>query len=71
MEGIGQQYVPKALTRSLVDSWVKVGDKECFTYARRLPKEEGIFMGGSSGAALWGAVKYLKENNLHENETLR
>jgi cystathionine beta-synthase len=60
IEGIGYDFVPKVLDRSLVDQWEITRDQESFTAARRLIKEEGLLVGGSSGAALAGALKAAK-----------
>jgi cystathionine beta-synthase len=57
IEGIGEDFVPGTMDLSLVDSVVKVDDAEAFRWTRRLVREEGIFCGGSSGAAMAGAVK--------------
>ena len=43
---------------SVIDDVIQVGDKESFSWARRLVKEEGIFCGGSSGSALAAAMQY-------------
>ena len=59
-EGIGEDFLPTALDLSVVDEVIQVGDKETFLTTRRLVREEGIFCGGSSGAALAGAVKYAQ-----------
>lgn len=56
VEGIGVDFPLKALDLSLVDEIVRVTDAEAFAWARRLAREEGILAGGSSGAALAGAV---------------
>lgn len=48
------------LERSLVDKWVKSDDQHSFTLARRLIREEGLLCGGSSGAALQGALEAAK-----------
>jgi cysteine synthase len=40
----------------MVDDWVKIPDKESFHIARRVIKEEGIMIGGSAGAAIYGAI---------------
>lgn len=61
VEGIGYDFIPKVLDNSLVDKYVKVHDKEAFLMARRLIKEEGLLIGGSSGAALWAALQVAKE----------
>lgn len=45
VEGIGYDFVPTVLDRSVVDKWYKVGDKEAFTFARRLIREEGLLCG--------------------------
>uniref|UniRef100_T1J3M0 Cystathionine beta-synthase n=1 Tax=Strigamia maritima TaxID=126957 RepID=T1J3M0_STRMM len=57
VEGIGYDFVPTVLDRSVVDEWYKSNDKESFIMARRLIKEEGLLCGGSSGAAMAAAVK--------------
>jgi cystathionine beta-synthase len=49
IEGIGQDKVPGTLDMSVVDDYVTVGDREAFAMARRLTREEGLFVGGSSG----------------------
>lgn len=68
VEGIGYDFIPKALDRSLVDSWIKSADKESFLMARRLIREEGILCGGSSGTAMWAAVEAAKRYGLGEGQ---
>ncbi|EFX02952.1 cystathionine beta-synthase [Grosmannia clavigera kw1407] len=57
VEGIGYDFVPDVLDRSLVDKWYKTDDRESFHYARRLIAEEGLLGGGSSGSAIAALVK--------------
>eukprot|EP00475_Leptophrys_vorax_P013414 TRINITY_DN1981_c0_g1_i1.p1 TRINITY_DN1981_c0_g1~~TRINITY_DN1981_c0_g1_i1.p1 ORF type:complete len:434 (-),score=150.72 TRINITY_DN1981_c0_g1_i1:58-1359(-) len=61
VEGIGYDFIPTVLDRSIVDHWVKTADKESFVMSRRLIREEGLLCGGSSGAALAGAIKAIEQ----------
>jgi cystathionine beta-synthase len=49
VEGVGQDKLPGTLDMRVVDDYVTVGDREAFAMARRLTREEGLFVGGSSG----------------------
>ena len=60
VEGIGYDFIPKVLDRSVVDKWIKTDDKESFLMARRLIREEGLLCGGSCGAAMVGAIQASK-----------
>jgi len=60
VEGIGEDFIPKAFNRQLVDEMVRVSDKESFNTARRLARLEGILAGGSSGTALAAALTYAQ-----------
>ncbi|MEE2876843.1 MAG: cystathionine beta-synthase [Candidatus Neomarinimicrobiota bacterium] len=57
VEGIGYDFIPDVLDNDLVDEYVKTNDKDSFLTARRLIKEEGLLIGGSSGSAVWAALK--------------
>ncbi|KAK9466632.1 tryptophan synthase beta subunit-like PLP-dependent enzyme [Lipomyces arxii] len=68
VEGIGYDFIPDVLDRSVVDEWIKTDDTESFHLARKLISEEGILCGGSSGSALAGALKYAQ--SLDEHDTI-
>ena len=74
VEGFGEDFIPSTLDLSLIDDVIQVNDQEAFLWARRLTKEEAIFAGGSSGAALAAAMRYahglVNENEKHIHERL-
>ncbi|RLV92125.1 Cystathionine beta-synthase [Spathaspora sp. JA1] len=61
VEGIGYDFIPDVLNRQWVDSWIKTDDAASFKLARRIIREEGILVGGSSGSALQGVVEIAKD----------
>jgi cystathionine beta-synthase len=68
VEGIGEDFVPKNLLLQYIDDVVSISDRDAFLMGRRLTCEEGIFCGGSSGAAVEGALRYAREKVLSEND---
>ncbi|EEQ35934.1 cystathionine beta-synthase [Clavispora lusitaniae] len=68
VEGIGYDFIPDVLNRKYVDRWIKTDDAESFKLARRIIREEGILVGGSSGSALQAALDVAKD--LTENDTV-
>ena len=62
LEGIGYNFQPKVLDHKYIDEWIQVEDEEAFYYQERLAKEEGLLVGGSSGAALSGCIKIQERN---------
>ena len=60
-EGIGEDFWPKTFDPSLVDRYVRVSDRDAFRMARRITREEGILVGGSSGTAVVAAVEVARE----------
>jgi cysteine synthase len=61
LQGIGAGFVPAILKRELLDGIIQVGKDEAYSYAARAAKEEGIFLGISSGASLAAVAKKLPE----------
>jgi cysteine synthase A len=61
LQGIGAGFIPKNLHTDILDGVIKVSKEEAFTFAQRIAKEEGIFAGISSGAALAAVAKKIPE----------
>ncbi|HRN46812.1 MAG TPA: cysteine synthase A [Niabella sp.] len=61
LQGLGAGFIPSILNTSALDGTVLVGKDEAYDYARRMAKEEGIFVGVSTGAALAAVAKKLTE----------
>jgi cystathionine beta-synthase len=64
VEGIGEDFIPSVYDFNYIDDMVKVNDKESLLMTRRLVREEGMFVGGSSGSAVAGALRYAAERDL-------
>jgi cystathionine beta-synthase len=60
-EGVGEDFFPGTYDATIIDRWVRVGDREAFEMARRLTREEGILGGGSCGTALVAALQVVRE----------
>ncbi|KAM9828845.1 cystathionine beta-synthase-like [Syngnathus typhle] len=61
VEGIGYDFIPTVLDRSVIDTWYKSNDEESFNMSRMLIRDEGLLCGGSSGTAMAAAVNVAQE----------
>merc|ERR1712050_827025 len=64
VECIGYDFVPTVLDQDVVDYWVKTDDDESFAMGRNVVRHEGLLIGGSCGATMAGAYKFIRENNI-------
>ena len=67
VEGIGEDYLVKAVDFEVIDDIMRVNDRNSFLTARRLSREEGVFAGGSSGSAVWVALEVARKQNEPKN----
>src|ERR1700675_2003094 len=61
VEGIGMAYLPQTVDMRVIDKILRITDKESFLMARRITREEGLLVGGSSGTAVAAAVKVAQD----------
>lgn len=61
IQGIGANFIPKALDRTVYDQVIRVTDEDAFRLGREVVRREGILVGISSGAALWAAGELAKQ----------
>jgi cysteine synthase A len=60
IQGIGAGFVPDVLNRGIIDEIVRVTNQDAINTARQLASKEGMFVGISSGAAMWAAIEISK-----------
>ncbi len=68
-EGFGEDILPKNVDFDVIDHFIKVTDKDGAIMARKLARQEGLFIGWSSGSAVHGALEYAQEH-LTEDDTM-
>ncbi len=61
IEGVGEDFIPSVLDFSIVDRVLQCGDRDGLNMTRRLAREEALFVGGSSGMAVWVALQVARE----------
>ncbi len=69
-EGIGEDIIPENVDFKLVDDVVQCPDREAFQTTRKLARKEGLFVGGSCGAAVWGAMQHIEKHPLGDSDVV-
>jgi len=64
VEGIGYDFVPTVIDQDIVDFWIKSDDDESFAMGRNIVRHEGLLIGGSCGATMAGAYRFIREHNI-------
>jgi len=68
VEGVGEDFIPGTVDLKMIDHWETVSDRDSFLMARRFAREAGALVGGSSGLALAGALRYAR--SMSENQVM-
>lgn len=71
VEGIGYDFVPRTCARECIDCWYKTEDVSSLTYARKLIRREGLLVGGSAGAVVDTAFKFIKDKGWENDKSKR
>ncbi|KAJ2913066.1 hypothetical protein MD484_g7346, partial [Candolleomyces efflorescens] len=66
VEGIGYDFIPDVLNFEDIDHWMKTGDEESYAAVQQIMRQEGLLVGGSSGSALSGALRWLQSDDGQE-----
>merc|ERR1719238_2526820 len=64
VEGIGYDFIPTVLDSVTADHWVKSDDDESFAMGRCIIRHEGLLIGGSCGATMAGAYRFIREHKI-------
>ncbi len=67
VEGIGEDFLPETIDLSILDEIIRVDDRQCFSMTRDLVRLEGLYVGGSSGAAVAGALEYARTSGKQQH----
>ena len=69
-EGIGEDIIPENMDFDQLDEVMQVNDQNAFLTTRDLARKEGLFVGGSCGAAVYGALEYARNNDFGEDDLM-
>lgn len=61
VEGVGEDFIPSTIDFSIIDDVIQIEDRDCFLTARKLARQEGVLVGGSSGMALFAAQQVCRK----------
>lgn len=69
-EGIGEDIIPANVDFQYIDVVIQCPDRDAFLTTRALARREGLFVGGSCGSAVWGALQYAREHKLTKDDVV-